>query len=88
MLASFASCSDAKEACKAIEPETDLTAAGIDLQRTDEAFRLLAQYGGPSFGGLRNCSNALAVADAGGIIGRRDLLDIAEDLRVILIIGR
>lgn len=82
-LSTFASCADAKEACLSLGPETDLTVAKISLARTDEAFRLVAQYGSPSFGGLRNCSNALAVADAGGIIGRRDLLNIAENLRVI-----
>ncbi|MBR1810309.1 MAG: endonuclease MutS2 [Clostridia bacterium] len=82
-LGEFASCPDSVEAALAIRPETDLLAARRLLQRTDDAHMLLAKFGGPAFGGLRNVDNALARAAAGGILNMRELLDIAEVLRVI-----
>lgn len=44
---------------------------------------LLARFGGPAFGGLHNVNNALQRAAAGGMLTMRELLEIAEVLRVI-----
>ena len=53
------------------------------LKQTDDAHSLMAKFGAPSFGGLKNVNNALYRASAGGALNMRELLDIAEVLRVI-----
>lgn len=83
MLAEQTSCADARERALELTPQTDLNTAQNLLDRTSDAHMLLARFGGPSFGGLRNVNNSLSRANAGGVLNMRELLDIAEDLRVI-----
>ena len=83
MLAAYATCADAKALALALTPQTDLSLARALLQQTEDAHMLLARFGGPSFGGLHNVSNALQRAAAGGMLTMRELLEIAEVLRVI-----
>lgn len=83
MLAEQASCADAKERALSLAPQTELIAAQTLLNQTEDAHMLLARFGGPSFGGLRNVNNSLSRANAGGVLNMRELLDIAENLRVI-----
>lgn len=82
-LASHATCEDAKALALALTPQTDLHLARALLQQTEDAHMLLARFGGPSFGGLHNVNNALQRAAAGGMLTMRELLEIAEVLRVI-----
>lgn len=82
-LAEFASCADAKQLALHLEPECSLFLAQAALNQTQDAHMLLARFGGPSFGGLKNVDNALARAAAGGLLSMRELLDIAEVLRVV-----
>ncbi|MBQ7541813.1 MAG: endonuclease MutS2 [Clostridia bacterium] len=82
-LAEFAACPDAKEAALALRPETELLLARALMRQTQDAHMLLARFGGPSFGGLKNVSNALRRADAGSVLNMRELLDIAGTLRAI-----
>lgn len=51
------------------------------LQQTEDAFSLLARFGGPSFSGLKNVNNPLHRAAAGGSLNPKELLDIAYCLR-------
>lgn len=83
MLAAHATCADAKELALSLTPQTDLYLARTLLKQTEDAHMLLARFGGPSFGGLHNVNNALQRAAAGGMLTMRELLDIAEVLRVI-----
>lgn len=83
MLASHATCADAKALALALAPQTDLHLARALLSQTEDAHMLLARFGGPSFGGLHNVNNALRRAAAGGMLTMRELLEIAEVLRVI-----
>lgn len=83
MLAEQASCADAKEKALSLTPQTELISAQTLLNQTEDAHMLLARFGGPSFGGLRNVNNSLSRANAGGVLNMRELLDIAENLRVI-----
>ena len=83
MLADLASCQDGKELALNLKPESNITIARGELQKTEDAFILLAKFGGPSFGSIKNVNNSLARADAGGVLTMRELLDIAENLRVI-----
>ncbi len=82
-LAGLTSCQDAKEMAEGLEPEKDLKLAQVLLGQTEDAHMLMAKFGAPSFGGLRNVNNALSRANAGSVLNMRELLDIAEVLRVI-----
>ena len=53
------------------------------LQQTEDAFSLLACFGGPSFSGLKNVNNSLHRAAAGGSLNPKELLDIAYCLRAL-----
>lgn len=83
MLSELASCQDSKELALNLKPESDITIAKGELQKTEDAFILLAKFGGPSFGSIKNVNNSLARANAGGVLTMRELLDIGENLRVI-----
>ena len=83
LLGTYTSCADSREMAEALRPERQCAAAQKLLRQTDDAHMLLAKFGGPSFGGLRNVDNALARAAAGSVLNNRELLDIAEVLRVI-----
>ena len=83
MLADLASCQDSKEQALSLKPESNITIAKGELRKTEDAFILLAKFGGPSFGSIKNVNNSLARANAGGVLTMRELLDIGENLRVI-----
>ena len=83
MLAEYACCQDSKELAYNLTPETDITMAKGELKKTEDAFILLAKYGSPSFGSLKNVNNSLARAGAGGVLTVREFLNIGENLRVI-----
>ncbi len=83
MLSAFTSCEDAREAALNLQPEHNLKMAEALLKQTDDAYMLMAKFGAPSFGGLKNVNNSLSRASAGGVLNMRELLDIAEVLRVI-----
>lgn len=83
MLAQEAACEDSRELARSLRPSADLDLITVLLNQTNDAHALLARFGGPSFGGLKNVNNALSRAVAGGALNPRELLDIAEVLRVI-----
>ncbi len=83
MLAARAPIEDAKSQALSLRPETDLSKVRELLNQTDDAFRLSSGYGSPSFGNAKNVANPLARAQNGGILSMRELLDIAEVLRII-----
>ena len=83
LLAKEAPCSDCAEMAREITPSTNVEEVRLLLQETSDAHMLIARFGGPSFGGLHSVENALARAAAGGQLNMRELLGIAENLRVI-----
>lgn len=82
MLSTYASAADSKEMALNLKPETNITIAKGELKKTEDAYILLAKFGGPSFGSIKNVNNSVARANAGGVLSMRELLDIAENLRV------
>ena len=82
-LSTFAGSFDAKEEILALEPQTDLSDVQRLQQQTVDAHMLMARFGGPSFGGLKNVNNALSRANAGSVLSMRELLDVAGVLRTI-----
>ena len=82
-LAEYTSCDDARYNALHLKPETNLDLARALLNQTVDAHMLLARFGGPSFGGLKNVNNALSRANAGSVLNTRELLDIGGVLRVI-----
>lgn len=80
-LASECSCDDAKDFARELKPSSDISEVELLLQQTEDAFSLLARFGGPSFSGLKNVNNPLHRASAGGSLNPKELLDIAYCLR-------
>ncbi|MBQ7580398.1 MAG: endonuclease MutS2 [Clostridia bacterium] len=83
LLADLTCCEDAREFSLSIEPQTNLSLAKALLAQTRDAHMLLARFGGPSFGGLKNVDGALSRAAAGSTLSMKELLDVAGVLRAI-----
>ncbi len=82
-LAEYTCCEDSREAAMNLRPKNRLDEAQALMNQTRDAHMLLARFGGPSFGGMKNVNNALHRADAGSTLSMHELLEIAETLRVI-----
>lgn len=83
LLAELTSCADSRENALSLTPATELYDAQTLINQTDAAYVLLAKFGSPSFGALKNVNSSLARASAGGSLTMRELLDVGEVLRVI-----
>ncbi|MDR3313566.1 MAG: endonuclease MutS2 [Oscillospiraceae bacterium] len=83
LLAQHTACQEAREFALALEPETNLALAQALLCQTRDAHMLLARFGGPAFGGLTSVNNALRRAQAGSLLTLRELLEVAQVLRVL-----
>lgn len=82
-LANHTSCDDAKQLALELCPQSNLSLAQVLINQTSDAFDLLARFGGPSFGGLKNVNNSLRLADSGATLSTRELLNIGSTLRTI-----
>lgn len=82
-LAAECSCDDAKDLARGLKPAGDMAEVEMLLQQTEDAFSLLARFGGPSFSGLKNVNNSLHRAAAGGSLNPKELLDIVYCLRAL-----
>ena len=83
MLGNEASSEDAKDAAVSLNPVNDLSQAQFLLSQTEDAFSLIARFGGPSFSGLNNVNNAVSRAAAGGELNTAELLRIGSTLRAV-----
>ncbi|MBE6747993.1 MAG: endonuclease MutS2 [Ruminococcaceae bacterium] len=83
MVAERACNDDAKEVILNLRPESNLQLVADLLKKTEDAYILLAKFGGPSFGGLKNVNNALARAKAGAMLTMKELLDIGSTVRAV-----
>ncbi len=83
MLAGETACDDAAQLARNLLPDTSLSEVRRLLADTDAAYTLLAQFGAPSFGGLKNVTNSLRRAEAGATLNMPELLRIAGVLRTL-----
>ena len=83
MLAAFCQNDDAKREALSLEPVGTLYEARALVNQTSAAYTLMARYGSPSFGAMKNVNSAVSRANAGGVLTPRELLEVAEVLRVI-----
>ena len=83
LVAAECGCPDAGDLARALAPADTAAQVRHLLEETDAAFVLMAKFGSPSFSGLKNVTNALRRAQAGGGLGPRELLDVAGTLRAI-----
>lgn len=82
-LAEKAASEAGKEKCYQLTPSTNLFEIERWQQETDEAFRYLIIKNVPSFGGLHDIRSAVGRTAIGGVLGMKELLDIAESLYVV-----
>ncbi len=83
MLALETSCLDATQQALKIEPSLDYQEVLKLQEETKDAHMLIARFGSPSFGGVKNVTSSLARANAGASLTMGELLSIAEVLRII-----
>ncbi|MGI6279331.1 MAG: endonuclease MutS2 [Acutalibacteraceae bacterium] len=83
LLSFEATLSDAKEQAFLIRPQTDINEVKRELAATFDAYTFMARYSAPSFGSAVNVSSSLSRAAASAVLTTRELLDIAEVLRVV-----
>lgn len=83
LLADKSSSEESKELAYNLKPEFNLEKARHNLKMTDDAYVLTGKYGAPSFGNMKSVSNELRRGEAGGLLSTRELLKIAEVLRII-----
>ncbi len=83
MLAQEAASDDAKSKVAELVPAAEIGEAELLLSQTEDAFSLIARFGGPSFSGLKNVNNAVSRAAAGGELNTSELLSIAGTLRAV-----
>ena len=83
MLAEEATCEDAAEMALSLSPVHTKEQAEMLLGETDAAFVMMAKFGAPSFYGIKNVTNPLRRAQAGGGLNMTELLGVGGTLRAI-----
>ncbi|MFI3313732.1 MAG: endonuclease MutS2, partial [Eubacteriales bacterium] len=81
LLANQAVSQAAKEACKAIVPETDADEVRHLLKQTTASCKLITLKGSPSFSAIQDVGASLDRAHRGGVLSPKELLQIAGSLR-------
>ena len=83
LLANEATVSDSAQLAREIVPQNSINAVSDSLKETEAAYTFMSRYSTPSFGSVSNVSSPLARAEASAVLSPRELLDIAEVLRVV-----
>ena len=83
LLSGEATLADAKEEARLIVPSTDFQEVSDELKKTEDAYIFMSRYQAPSFGAAVNVASPLVRAQSGGVLSMRELLDVAEVLRVV-----
>ncbi len=83
LLAEETACEEAARLAENLEPSSSLSQVKRLLAETQEAHSLMARFGAPSFGGLKDVSGSLRRAEAGGLLTMGELLRVAQVLRTL-----
>ena len=83
LLSNETTLSDAGAMAKALIPMTEIEAVKNDILKTEDAYIFMSRYSAPSFGSATNVASPLLRGQSGGVLSMRELLDVAETLRVI-----
>lgn len=83
LLAKECSCEETAAIARTIEPSDDIGEVEHRLSETWDCHMLLGRFGAPSFGGVRNVTNALRRAEAGAVLTIPELMRVSDVLRVI-----
>lgn len=83
LLKKQAATADGKQAAEALEPSYDFYEVKRLQSETLSAYKLIAKYSAPSFGGTVNVNGQLSRACSGGVLSAGELLNVASVLRVI-----
>ena len=81
LLASQAVSEAAKDACRALRPETDVDEVRRLQEQTSAACRLISLKGSPGLGGVKDVGESLDRSDRGGGLSPGELLKIASIIR-------
>ncbi len=83
LLSKGATLEDSAAMALEVFPETDFAKVKERLQNTEDAYVFMAKYTAPNFAGARNVANSLRRAESSAVLSMRELIDIADTLRVI-----
>lgn len=81
MLGSECQCEESKARAAALRPSGNEDYVKILLRQTQDAYSLIARFGGPNFRGISDVNGFLSRAVAGGALNMRELLKTAHMLR-------
>lgn len=83
LLSQQAGIADTAEEAVSLVPSTDFDEVKTLLSKTNDAYIFMSKYSAPSFGAAKNVSSSLKRAQASAVLSIKELLDIAEVLRII-----
>ncbi len=83
LLAKETTVEDSYNMALSLSPKTDIDSVNNSLANTFDAYTFMARYSAPSFGAAKNVSVSLNRAASSAVLSIKELLDIAETLRVI-----
>lgn len=81
-LSKLCSIEDAANIALSLKPSTDFDTVSKNLKNTEDAYLLTAKYSAPSFGRVVNVTSSVSRADVGASLSIKELLEVAEVLRV------
>ena len=81
MLAAECQCEESLTRAAGLRPSANKEYVHILLKQTEDAYELIARFGGPSFRGINDVNPFLSRATAGGALNMRELLRTAQMLR-------
>lgn len=83
LLSLQAGLADTAENALSLTPSSDFEEVKASLAKTNDAYIFMSKYSAPSFGASKNVSSPLKRAQASAVLSIKELLDIAETLRII-----
>lgn len=80
-LTEFASTTYGRELCEKVSPCFEITEIKKNLSETDEATKMILQFGTPAFSSVHDIRSAIKRAEINSVLSPEELLNIADTLR-------